>query len=359
MVIGSGPAGSMAAYSLARRGVRTLMVDRAAHPRPKVCGCCIAPQGQHVLRREGLSDVLRGARPLTRLQLHWRGRRVCVRKHGYVSMAREALDANLAEAAQRAGAHALWHTSASVSEDGSVHLRSRAQEHVLRNAVVVCADGLNGSSLGRHPAFTWRVAAQSRMGIGATLPANACDLPTDEVRMVLVNGGYVGVVRLPDGRIDVAAAVLPSALRAAGGPHGWLLAPLLEAGCTRAGVDQAEWTGTAQLTRARLPIAHGRVLVTGDAAAYVEPITGEGISWAISTGAGAGALAARVVAGDADANAWPRLHAASTRHSRWRCAVMSGLLRVPALVDGAVAVARIAPRTASALLRPIGAGAST
>jgi flavin-dependent dehydrogenase len=358
VVIGSGPAGSLAAYALARQGVRTLLVDRAAHPRAKVCGCCIAPQGQHALHREGLGDALRDARPLARLQLHWRGRRVAVRKSGYVALGREALDARLAAAAERAGATTLWNTRACVMDDGAVHVQGSGHQHVVRGAVVVCADGLHGSSLTSHGAFAWRIAAQSRMGIGATLQADACDLPHDEVRMVMQIGGYVGLVRLPDGRIDVAAAVLPSVLRAAGGPDAWLRAPLLEAGCTRAGVQHVQWRGTAQLTRRRTPIAHDRVLVTGDAAAYVEPITGEGISWAIATGVAAGQLAARMVAGQAQSSAWPLLHAQVTRRSRWRCSAVAGMMRVPALVSGALAVARSAPGTAAALLRPIGAETS-
>ena len=41
LVIGAGPAGSVTARELARRGRRVLLVDKAAFPRPKVCGCCL------------------------------------------------------------------------------------------------------------------------------------------------------------------------------------------------------------------------------------------------------------------------------------------------------------------------------
>ena len=41
VVVGAGPAGSMAALGLARAGAAVLLVDRATFPRPKVCGCCL------------------------------------------------------------------------------------------------------------------------------------------------------------------------------------------------------------------------------------------------------------------------------------------------------------------------------
>ena len=45
VVIGAGPAGSVAASLLARTGRRTLLVERATFPRTKVCGGCLAPAG--------------------------------------------------------------------------------------------------------------------------------------------------------------------------------------------------------------------------------------------------------------------------------------------------------------------------
>src|SRR5262245_23559213 len=40
-VVGAGPAGSLAARELARRGASVLLVDRSPFPRPKVCGSCL------------------------------------------------------------------------------------------------------------------------------------------------------------------------------------------------------------------------------------------------------------------------------------------------------------------------------
>src|SRR5476651_415136 len=49
LVVGSGPAGSIAALVLARGGARVALVDKAAFPRDKACGDLIGPRGVQVL----------------------------------------------------------------------------------------------------------------------------------------------------------------------------------------------------------------------------------------------------------------------------------------------------------------------
>ena len=58
IVVGAGPAGSATAYHLARAGVATLLIDKSAFPRDKVCGDCLSPRAQHYLARLGLLDAV-------------------------------------------------------------------------------------------------------------------------------------------------------------------------------------------------------------------------------------------------------------------------------------------------------------
>ncbi len=53
LVVGAGPAGAIAALTLARAGVRVAMVDRARFPRDKLCGDTINPGTLSILRRLG------------------------------------------------------------------------------------------------------------------------------------------------------------------------------------------------------------------------------------------------------------------------------------------------------------------
>ena len=59
LVVGAGPAGSIAALVLARAGVRVRLVDRARFPRPKLCGDTLNPGALALLDSLGASSGVR------------------------------------------------------------------------------------------------------------------------------------------------------------------------------------------------------------------------------------------------------------------------------------------------------------
>jgi flavin-dependent dehydrogenase len=82
--------------------------------------------------------------------------------------------------------------------------------------------------------------------------------------------------------------------------HGAELKAYLAAFLEQLGLSQLEPQHSGgHLTRARAsdsPLSRGRVLVAGDAAGFLEPWTREGISFALRSGAAAGAVAADLAA---------------------------------------------------------------
>jgi len=66
VVVGAGPAGSAAAILLAERGFTVTLLDRAAFPRPKICGEYLSPEAARVLDRLGVLKAVdaAGAQPL-------------------------------------------------------------------------------------------------------------------------------------------------------------------------------------------------------------------------------------------------------------------------------------------------------
>src|SRR3954468_5637226 len=60
LIVGAGPAGSVAAIVLARAGARVRLIDRAVFPRDKLCGDTLNPGTLAVLRRLGLADAVDG-----------------------------------------------------------------------------------------------------------------------------------------------------------------------------------------------------------------------------------------------------------------------------------------------------------
>ena len=181
--------------------------------------------------------------------------------------------------------------------------------------------------------------------------------------MMVGRQGYCGIVRLEDGRIDVAAAIDRAAVRSGGGAAGAVLAVL---GSTPAALSQrladalhaARYTATPPLTRRFPPSAEGgRILRVGDAAAYVEPFTGEGIGWALAS---ARIAADTILQGAGGAGIGEVYAGAHHRHfvvPHARCRRVASWLQSPALVTAAVASARIAPGLAARVVPlVIGAG---
>ena len=388
VVVGAGPAGAAAAIRLAAHGLRTLLVDRHHFPRDKVCGCCLSRRALDELDRLGAASLPADAVPLAAVRLAHRGRWARLPLPAGRVVSRAALDAALVRQAIAAGAHwlpgvqvaALDDTAARPEGAVSVVLRPEAGASAdsvsIEAALVVLAGGLVehvriGSPETKGRIRAHRIAPGSRLGVGGILPATTCALPAGELVMAVGRQGYCGVVRLEDGRIDVAAAVDRGALAPHADPARAIADILGEPGPRPAGLlpDRdtllaATFRVTPALTRHAPLVADGsgRILRSGDTAAYVEPFTGEGIGWALSSSrilatavlGPTGLLppaagAARYLAGHR--RAFGPVHA--------RCRFVAAVLRHPRAVSAAVAVARAMPWAARRILPAVvGAGAT-
>jgi flavin-dependent dehydrogenase len=357
VVVGAGPAGSLAARELARRGAAVLLVDRASFPRWKVCGACLNGQALAVLRAAGLDELpgRLGAVPLRRVWLGSRGRRALVPLPAGVALSREALDASLIRAALAAGADFLPETSAAVgpptADARAVTLHGRDERAAVVARLVLAADGLGGTLLARGGT---RVAPGSWTGAGAVLPDGPAFYGAGAIFMACGTPGYVGLVRLEDGRLNVAAALEPAALRRVRQPGEVAAAVLEEVGLpTPAGLGRLAWRGTPPLTRgAPRPAAH-RLFAVGDAAGYVEPFTGEGIAWALAAGRAVVGPALRAVARweGGLAGEWAAAYDRIVRRRQATCRAARIVLHRPRLTGAAVAVLAVLPALARPLLR--------
>jgi flavin-dependent dehydrogenase len=288
VIAGAGPAGAVAARQLATHDVSVLLVDRASFPRWKVCGCCLNGAALRTLEALGLGAPVRqsGAHRLSRMYLAVGPAKAILRLPHGVALSREAFDAALIEEAIDAGASFLPATEAVLLPDADalckVRLRSGPEEIFTVGRVAIAADGLGGSFLRMTGGMAPRVASNSPIGAGAVFEEAPEFFGPGTVYMACGRGAYVGAVRLEDGRLDIAAALSRKQLRRSSG-LGFLLRETLES-CgfpSPSGCTHADWRGTPPLTRFRTRVAGHRLFVVGDSAGYVEPFTGEGMSWAI------------------------------------------------------------------------------
>ncbi|MGY1849133.1 MULTISPECIES: geranylgeranyl reductase family protein [unclassified Blastococcus] len=326
VVVGGGPAGAAAALAArrARPSARVLVLDRAEFPRDKVCGDGIAAEAFDVLAGLGLrpAALTAGFPPVPRLRLRSPGGTTVERATARPShvIPRAVLDARLIAAARDAGAVLRRHVVRRIA----VHADAVEVDGSVTAGVLIGADG--AESVVRRALGTRRNRPDQ---LAVALRGYAPEPPGQRGVQVITTTdqrwpAYAWSFPLGDGRANVGYGELVS---------GGATRVELVAGMHRL-LPGAE---PEQLRAHRLPLStgrprqpDGRVLLAGDAAALINPLTGEGIFYAVLSGALAGQAATR----GADAGAAYRRALADRlgRHLR-HSSVASRLSRWPALMD--------------------------
>ena len=284
IVVGAGPAGSTAAQVAAEAGCRVLMLDRAHFPRYKTCGGGITgfsltamPDAARAAFEAEITDFGLSRRGRDRVMLH--------ADEPFLGMVqRERFDQLLADAAVAAGA--VFRDGTAVrglaEDDEGVTVRLEGEE--LRARVVVGADGSNGRTSG----YVGVEFAGSDLGLEVELAASGHDWShTALFDWGADRGAYAWLFPKRDAlTIGVIQRTgLPDATRA------YLELWLRQLGL--AGATRLRESGHLTRWRSRRsPLRRGSVLVAGEAAGLLEPWTREGISFALRSGAMAGAAAA-------------------------------------------------------------------
>ena len=358
-IVGAGTAGATAAVQLAAQGRRVLLIEAKAFPRDKVCGGCLNQRAWNGLnkitpRGSQLSMVSRiesaGAVPVERLLLNCLGREARWSTPTMQAISRRTLDSLLVDAAIESGADFCVETTAKVIDDEATEYRSlrltnsQGQSAVVKARAAIVADGLGHSALSEFPSMASQVASGSRLGLGAIVDDDSPAYVNRELTMAVGRTGYVGLTRVEHGRLNIAAAVDASAIKSAG-PLAVVESilrscrlPLPHA------LQDVKWTGTLPLTRTSRRVAVQRLFTIGDSAGYVEPFTGEGMSWAIQD---ALQLSELLTANGNDCVRmtadWNRLWKEKLRSKQWVCRGLAGLLRRPQLARFSLLLARAAP----------------
>jgi len=361
VVVGAGPAGALAAHGLASRGVRVLLVEQRLFPRWKVCGACLSPQALAALKTAGLGDLVaaQGGLSLERLQLGVAGRVNPIALGAGRVLSRSRLDQALLEAAVAVGATVMTGTRAvlgaaatGLEPDREVVLQKGTARWSVRAKVVLIAAGLSHRAIDKEAEISTSIQPHSRIGAGCVLPGEAAELAPGVLQMAVGQGGYVGLVRVESGEINLACAFDRPMLGSVGGAALLCQKILAEAGfATLPGLKESAWQLTAALSRRTIPLAGHRLLLLGDAAGYVEPFTGEGMGWAITSSLAALPLVLRGLEhwDGAIETEWRRLHRRWVAQKQRSCRVLAVVLRHPRISWGLHRLAGSFPSVAGSM----------
>jgi flavin-dependent dehydrogenase len=276
IIVGAAPAGSLAALVLARAGHRVALLDRAAFPRAKVCGNCINPAAWEIWQKLDLTESYSALphRELTGFDIHCEGRLLYRHEfqppqRGPRAITRNALDDWLCREAQAAGAEFFPETTVTGLDPRNGIVQTTGGEFSGR--LIFGADGRNSlvarqSGLMPPPRRCHRVAWQTSIPAPPGLD--------DHAHMHLFEEGYFGYCRT--GPTDAVISMVLDSRRTQD--------PLLLVRRYFPRFEQRDWLRMNPISRAPARTGSGRVWLLGDAARVVEPFTGEGITFALSTG---------------------------------------------------------------------------
>jgi flavin-dependent dehydrogenase len=361
LIAGAGPAGAIAAVILARAGARVLLVDRARFPRDKLCGDTLNPGAVAVLHALGLAGgVYDRALRLRGMRVTGPGAEVSARYPDAIiglALPRRDFDEWLLGHAIRAGARfeggiavrrpLTEGPSGAAVVKGLVVAGERTNSRELRlpATLTIAADGRR-SLLARSLGLSRQTRAPRRWAFGAYAAgvAGMTDLGEMHVRAA----GYVGVAPLPDGLINVCVVTGPR-------PAGRTPAEVIQTALERDEELRARFAGARFVSPARVlgPLAADvrapgcdGLLLAGDAAGFVDPMTGDGLHLAMQGAALAAAEALHVLEAGDVRGAVARLETARRRalggKLRFNRAVR-WLVDRPAAIDVASLGARLAP----------------
>ena len=318
VVVGGGPAGAVMGWNLAKRGIRTLVLDRATFPREKVCGDFVEPRGLRLFQAMGcLSSIESTDRlAITHVNLFLNGQSAYrehipfyegqkeLPQHGYI-IPREDLDYRVLESASLAGAEVRQGclvTGVERDENGAQRIRYRdgSGEQTVTATMVVGADGTHSvvaRSYGIHNDDPRYMAISQRAYV------DGLDITDGEAAFVFDRDlfpGYGWMFPMTSGRANVGVGILAETRDRYRINVPALFNEFL-------GKLQRMHPGCQNIKLASKPIGgivktyggsganhfDGGILI-GDAGCFVDPMTGEGI-----TPAAESALIGAVVIADA------------------------------------------------------------
>jgi flavin-dependent dehydrogenase len=372
IVAGAGPAGTLAATILARAGARVLIVDRSRFPRAKLCGDTLNPGSMRVLGAHiRTAEIEQRALALDGMLLT--GPRTVV-NGAYPgglrarALTRRDLDMLLLDQALEAGAQFDEEVVVTAPmRDGSsgrvvgVHLKSRnGCPRDARAALVIAADGRE-SRLARAVGLARHTATPRRWAIGGYF--EDVEGLGNRGEMHVRAGHYIGVAPVPGGLANACLVMPQAAVRQKWSNPAAMLGEALRSDLRlRERFERARLIGpphvlgpmAVDIRAAGVP----GMLLAGDAAGFIDPITGDGLRFALAGASLAAAIAGDVLAGRMDTNRAVVALGARRRQmfaAKWRFnRAIRALVARPAGVAAAGLAAHVLPAAFEAIIRYAG-----
>jgi len=278
-IIGGGPAGSAAAITAAAYGARVLLLEKGSFPRNKVCGEFVSAESLKLLGSllPHKCDLLARAPRIQRARVFIENRVLETRvEPAAASIARLEFDAALWNSARNRGVDARERQIVvGVEGDGSFAIKTADEEFTCRGLIDASGrwSNLNRKENGDGSA-KW-------LGLKAHFKE---EMPADSVDLYFFEGGYCGVQPVGaagENQINVCAMVRSDVGKSLEETFAYHIELNKR---SHAWERLTDVVATSPLLFHEPTPLHGKTLCVGDAAGFVDPFVGDGISLALRSG---------------------------------------------------------------------------
>ena len=354
-IVGGGPAGLAVAIEAARRGLQTVVLESSPRPPDKACGEGLMPSGVAWLEAAGVRAALSPADCAPFAGVEWieqDGSRTVGRlpSPGGLGIRRTALATALARRAAECGAELRFGCPARRHERRADEVVVETDGGPLRAALLVAADGLH-SPIRRAAGLDRPVARGRRFG----LRRHFLVAPWTRAVEVHLRPG-VQAFATPAGERRVGVAFLWEAGAAQVEPNFEAMLALFPRLAERVGgaPPDSEPRGAGPLAQGCRSAVADRLVLVGDAAGYVDAITGEGIALAFGCAAVLGGLLPQALsrgATQASLAPYAAAFARAFRHYEFHARALLALARRPRLRRAACRAVGLVPGAVDGLMR--------
>lgn len=323
IIVGGGPAGSSAAYHLAKAGREVLLLEKSALPRYKPCSGAVSPSVAQWFDFD-FSPAIDSQ--VTRVRYTWKlGDAIDARleTEPIWSVRREVFDQFLIEQAKAKGAQVKDQTAVTGIEFKGDRWRVSTANQVLSSRYIIAADGAKG------PMANWLGFANHKVREAGVLEITTERPVTDgafSFDFGLVKNGCIWSFPKQQGYSIGVSSFIGNSLKDLKTPLSQY-AP--EFGASFAAGTL--YTHPLKLWDGNKKLHADRALLVGEAAAIVDPLTAEGIRPAMFSGMTAAQAVDRALGGDLEAIAryTQIIHESWGADMQWAQRIASVFFRVP------------------------------
>lgn len=294
LIVGAGPAGATMALRLAKGGLRVLLADKEKFPREKVCGEFLNPRGVALLKELGLNKAVEAQEPEKVLGQMIHSYDGGVMKGNYggqngLALKRPVLDEALLRAVEKKEGVEVWEgfTAEKIDRSNSNFVRIDGKDKnsnrvQVEASLLIGADGVK-SFVAKKSGLQPRKNKAPKYALATRFTGVSHQ---NHGEMFLTPYGYAGLAPLGPESVGLSIVIGKEVSRRIAGDRESLFYEVIRSAPElRARLQNAKQvcpiSATGWRTRYLKKITAPRTLLIGDAACFIDPFTGEGMSLAL------------------------------------------------------------------------------